>query len=111
MAKVNTTICPSLSLSLSPSPGSVHEDVCGICNDEVKKLTKQLNVTNVNTGFTSKCNNIATKQYKNLQRRKLKTKCGVAPVLSNINDTNSLKLDDEEKANILQKPIIQRVHP
>ena len=35
-------------------------------------------------------------------RRKLKTKCGVAPLLSNINDTNSLKFDDEEKANILQ---------
>ena len=34
--------------------------------------------------------------------RKLKTKCGVAPLLSNINDKNSLKFDDEEKVNILQ---------
>ena len=35
-------------------------------------------------------------------RRKLKIKCGVAPLLSKINDKNSQKFDDEEKANILQ---------
>ena len=32
----------------------------------------------------------------------MKSKCGVAPLPSNINDKNSLKFDDEEKANILQ---------
>ena len=35
-------------------------------------------------------------------RRKSKTKCDVAPLLSNINHRNSLKFDEEEKANILQ---------
>ena len=36
-------------------------------------------------------------------RRKLKTKSGVAPLLSNPKDPNSLKFKDEEKANILQQ--------
>ena len=36
-------------------------------------------------------------------RRKLKTKVGVAPLLANINDKNSLVFDDKEKANILQQ--------
>ena len=35
-------------------------------------------------------------------RRKLKTKCGVAPLLTNSNDKNSLKFNDQDKANILQ---------
>ena len=35
-------------------------------------------------------------------RQKLKTKCGVAPLLENEEDKNSLKFDDETKANILQ---------
>ena len=43
-----------------------------------------------------------TKAFWSHTWRKLKTKCGVAPLLSTINDTNSLKFDDEEKANILQ---------
>ena len=33
----------------------------------------------------------------------LKTKVGVAPLLANINDKNSLVFDDKEKANILQQ--------
>ena len=35
-------------------------------------------------------------------RQELKTKCGVAPLLENEEDKNSLKFDDETKANILQ---------
>ena len=35
-------------------------------------------------------------------RQKLKTKCGVAPLLDNEEDKNSLKFDDETKSNILQ---------
>ena len=35
-------------------------------------------------------------------RRKLKSKCGVAPLLEDINDKDSLKFDDTAKANILQ---------
>ena len=35
-------------------------------------------------------------------RQKLKTKCGVAQLLENEEDKNSLKFDDESKANILQ---------
>ena len=35
-------------------------------------------------------------------RRKLKTKVGVAPLLSNIDDKTSLVFDDKEKANLLQ---------
>ena len=42
------------------------------------------------------------KAFWNHTRRKLKTKCGVAPLLSNLKDKNSLKYNDEEKANILQ---------
>ena len=36
-------------------------------------------------------------------RRKLKTKCSIAPLLADKNDKESLKFDDVEKANILQK--------
>ena len=36
-------------------------------------------------------------------RRKLKTKCSVAPLLANIKDKDSLRFSDEEKANMLQK--------
>ena len=36
-------------------------------------------------------------------RNKLNTKSGVAPLLENINDKKSIKFDDKEKANILQK--------
>ena len=36
-------------------------------------------------------------------RRNLKTKSGVAPLLANVEDNNSLKFDGAEKANILQK--------
>ena len=36
-------------------------------------------------------------------RSKLKTKRGVAPLLENPKDKNSIKFSDEEKANILQK--------
>ena len=36
-------------------------------------------------------------------RRKLKTKVGVAPLLENKQDKNSLVFDDEKKANLLQK--------
>ena len=35
-------------------------------------------------------------------RSKMKTKCGIAPLLSDPNDKDSLKFDDQEKANILQ---------
>ena len=35
-------------------------------------------------------------------RRELKTKCGVAPLLENEEDKNSLKFVDETNANILQ---------
>ena len=35
-------------------------------------------------------------------RRKLKTKIGVAPLLSNPADKDSLKFEDSEKANVLQ---------
>ena len=35
-------------------------------------------------------------------RRKLKTKVGVAPLLSNPDNKDSLKFEDSEKANILQ---------
>ena len=35
-------------------------------------------------------------------RSKMKTKTGIAPLLSNPKDEDSLKFDDEEKANILQ---------
>ena len=35
-------------------------------------------------------------------RRKLETKCGVAPLLENEEDMNSVKFDVEIKANILQ---------
>ena len=34
--------------------------------------------------------------------RKLKTKCGVAPLLADIKDKNTLKYDDKEKAEVLQ---------
>ena len=34
-------------------------------------------------------------------RRKLKTKTGVAPLLSNPKDSNSMKFDETEKANLL----------
>ena len=46
--------------------------------------------------------NIKPKIFWSHTRRKLKTKCGVAPLLENEEDKNSLKLDDETKANILQ---------
>ena len=36
-------------------------------------------------------------------RRNLKTKSGVAPLLAHVEDNDSLKFDDIEKANILQK--------
>ena len=36
-------------------------------------------------------------------RRKLKTKSGVAPLLEDVEDKNSLKFNDQDKANILQK--------
>ena len=36
-------------------------------------------------------------------RRRLKTKDGISPLLEGINDKNSMKFKDEEKANILQK--------
>ena len=36
-------------------------------------------------------------------RNKLNTKSGIAPLLENINDKKSIKFDDNEKANILQK--------
>ena len=36
-------------------------------------------------------------------RRKLKTKPGVAPLLENVSDKESIKFSDEDKANILQK--------
>ena len=36
-------------------------------------------------------------------RRKLRTKCGVSPLLADVKDKDSLKFNDEEKANILQK--------
>ena len=36
-------------------------------------------------------------------RRKLKTKCSVAPLLADMKDKDSLRFSDEEKANILQK--------
>ena len=36
-------------------------------------------------------------------QEKLKTKPGVAPLLTNSNDKNSLKFDEEEKADILLK--------
>ena len=39
-------------------------------------------------------------------RKKLKTKSGIAPLLENIIDKDSLKYDDKEKANILQKQFI-----
>ena len=35
-------------------------------------------------------------------RKKLKTKSGVSPLLENVNDQDSLKFDDKDKANILQ---------
>ena len=35
-------------------------------------------------------------------RKKLRTKCGVAPLLSDPKDSESMKFDDHEKANILQ---------
>ena len=37
--------------------------------------------------------------------RKLKTKSGVASLLENEKDNNSLKFDDKNKANILQKQV------
>ena len=36
-------------------------------------------------------------------RNKLRTKSGVSPLLKDINDPNSLKFDDKEKAEILQE--------
>ena len=36
-------------------------------------------------------------------RRKLKTKCSVAPLVANIKNKDSLRFNDEENANILQK--------
>ena len=36
-------------------------------------------------------------------RQKMKTKTGVAPLLADIKDTGSIKFDDKEKADILQK--------
>ena len=36
-------------------------------------------------------------------RHKLKTKSGVAPLLENVNDRESMKFDDQDKANILQQ--------
>ena len=36
-------------------------------------------------------------------RRKLKTKCSVAPLLEDVKNKSSLKFKDKEKANILQK--------
>ena len=36
-------------------------------------------------------------------RNKLNTKSGIAPLLENMNDKKSIKFDDNEKANILQK--------
>ena len=41
----------------------------------------------------------------------LKIKCGVDQLLSTTNDKNSLKFDDQEKANILQNPILLCVYP
>ena len=58
-----------------------------------KKLFEQ------ESALRAKCNPIA---FRSQTRRTLKTKCGVAPLLSNINNKNSLKFDDQEKANILQ---------
>ena len=65
MAKVNTTICPSLSLS--PSPYSDHEERCGICSDEVKETDKAIECDKCKYWIHTKCNNITSKQYKNLQ--------------------------------------------
>ena len=42
------------------------------------------------------------KLFWNPARRKLKTKVGVAPLLANLDDKNSLVFDDKEKANLLQ---------
>ena len=36
-------------------------------------------------------------------RRKLKTKCGIAPLLEKVSDENSLRFDDKTKADILQR--------
>ena len=36
-------------------------------------------------------------------RKKLNTKSGVSPLLENVKDQDSLKFDDKDKANILQK--------
>ena len=43
------------------------------------------------------------KEFWKYVRQKLKTKSCVSPLLQNINDTNSLKYDDKDKANILQE--------
>ena len=46
---------------------------------------------------------INPKKFWSHTRRNLKTKSGVAPLLANVEDNDSLKFDDVEKANILQK--------
>ncbi len=43
------------------------------------------------------------KEFWKYARMKLKTKSGISPLLENVKDPNSLKFDDKEKANILQK--------
>ena len=43
------------------------------------------------------------KAFWGLSRRRLRTKTGIAPLRKNPNDPNSLKFDDETKAEILQK--------
>ena len=39
-------------------------------------------------------------------RHKLKTKSGVAPLLEDINNRDSMKFEDRDKANILQKQLL-----
>ena len=62
MAKINTTICPS------PSPSTTdHEEMRGICSDEVKETDKAIECDKCKYWIHTKCNNITNKQYKNLQ--------------------------------------------
>ena len=44
-----------------------------------------------------------TKAYWSYVRKNLKTKIGVAPLLENVDDISSIKFDNVDKANILQK--------
>ena len=69
--------------------------------DKVKKLIRK-SKRSFEKGIASRGKS-NPKEFWKYVRKKLKTKSGVSPMLQNVKDPDSLKFDDKDKANILQK--------